>query len=46
MNALLIAGLVAFAVWLERRRVTMQRRAHRPTNDALSHALKPRENPR
>ena len=42
MNALLIAGLVLFAIWLERRRST-QRRTHRPSDDALSHALVPRD---
>jgi hypothetical protein len=39
MNALLIAGLVVFAVWLERRH-SSKRRPHRPSDDALSHALR------
>jgi len=47
MNALLIAGLVGFALWLERRRSSTQRRPvrHRPSDDVLSHALQPRETP-
>ena len=45
MNALLIAGLVGFAIWFERRRSRLQRRPFRPSDDALSHALSPRETP-
>jgi hypothetical protein len=44
MNALLIAGLVGFAIWFERRRSTL-RKPYRPSDDALSHALNPRETP-
>jgi hypothetical protein len=44
MNALLIAGLVGFAIWFERRRHAMRRPVRqRPTDDALTHALQPRE---
>lgn len=46
MNALLIAGLVGFAIWFERRRSAMRRPVrNRPSDDALSHALQPRESP-
>ena len=38
MNALLIAGIIVLGIWLERR-VNGRRRLHRPTDDALSHAL-------
>ena len=46
MNALLIAGLIGVAIWFERRR-SAQRKAvrHRPSDDALSHALQPRDSP-
>jgi hypothetical protein len=46
MNALLIAGLVGFAIWFERRRSAQRKPVrHRPSDDALSHALQPRESP-
>jgi hypothetical protein len=45
MNALLIAGLVGLAIWIERRRSAQRRPHHRPSDDALSHALSPREHP-
>ncbi len=46
MNALLIAGLIGFAIWFERRRSAQRKPVRqRPTDDALSHALQPRELP-
>jgi hypothetical protein len=46
MNALLIAGLIGFAIWFERRRSAQRKpNRHRPSDDALSHALAPRESP-
>jgi hypothetical protein len=40
MNALLIAGIVIFAVWFERRRrAGAPRRYRRRDDDALSHAF-------
>jgi uncharacterized iron-regulated membrane protein len=46
MNALLIAGLVGFAIWWERRRNAQRKPVrHRPSDDALSHALAPRDLP-
>jgi hypothetical protein len=38
MNALLIAGIVFLVVWFERRNKPRRFR-HRPSDDALSHAL-------
>jgi hypothetical protein len=46
MNALLIAGLVGLAIWFERRRSAGRNAVRqRPSDDALSHALQPRESP-
>jgi uncharacterized iron-regulated membrane protein len=46
MNALLIVGLVGIAIWFERRRNATRRPVRqRPSDDALSHALQPRESP-
>jgi hypothetical protein len=44
MNALLIAGLIGFAIWFERHRSAQRKPSrHRPSDDALSHALQPRD---
>lgn len=40
MNALLIAGMIGVALWWQRKRERAQRRAHRPSDYALSHALR------
>jgi hypothetical protein len=46
MNALLIAGLIGFAIWFERRRSAQRKPVrHRPSDDDLSHALQPRDSP-
>ena len=41
MNALLIAGIVVLVVWYARRRVSPVKQRQRPTDDALTHALRP-----
>lgn len=40
MNALLIAGMIGVALWWQRKRERSARRAHRPSDYALSHALR------
>jgi uncharacterized iron-regulated membrane protein len=40
MNALLIAGMIGLALWWQRKREEAARRAHRPSDYALSHALR------
>lgn len=43
MNALLIAGMIGLVLWWQRKREDAARRAHRPTDYALSHALRPQD---
>jgi hypothetical protein len=40
MNALLIAGMIGLALWWQRQRRETARRNHRPSDYALSHALR------
>ena len=40
MNALLIAGMIVLALVWQRRRKEAARRAHRPSDYVLSHALR------
>jgi hypothetical protein len=43
MNALLIAGMIGLALWWQRRREESARKAHRPNDYVLSHALRARD---
>jgi len=40
MNALLIAGMIVLALWWQRQRQEAARKAHRPSDYTLSHALR------
>lgn len=43
MNALLIAGMIVLALVWQKRREEASRRAYRPSDHALSHALRSRD---